>query len=555
MQSTSNLNKPASNTRIIDLTPDKKIKVKFDYDNDIYKTIKGVHGGYFVAENSRNKYWLFGSQCVEKLIDVLIPFGFEITDALDQYLETIREEKRLAKEKIENRVDWCFEHLESESEEWNFTPYLHQWETINFILNQPNLSAIISDDPGLGKTLSALISAKAIRDFYRFEYGEFLSIIVVCPVSLKLNWLIEAEKVKLKLEIFSHAKTPKAPINKKYILIADEAHVYKNPASARSKKFLELAADHNCVSVLAMTATPMLNGRHAELYPLLKAIKHPVADSKKYYDIRYCDAKPTAFTAWDVTGSINSEELSERISDKLIKHRKEECIDLPEKTIIDIFCEPNKVAEDEYNENIEQLKQSYLERASKGEVSLQAEALVTLGHLRRSASIYKSYQTINTVQSMIDAGLPVVVFAEFRESADRIAAHFNVKSLNGDTKLEDRQQMVDDFQSGKNLVFVGSIAAGGVGITLTRANYLVMNDFPWNPGLYTQATDRIHRIGQNKNCTIYNIFGKDIDYVMATINNQKSTNIDRVINEKIGVIPDKLDSKFYQRLVEKLLDI
>jgi hypothetical protein len=55
--------------------------------------------------------------------------------------------------------------------------------------------------------------------------------------------------------------------------------------------------------------------------------------------------------------------------------------------------------------------------------------------------------------------------------------------------------------------------------------------------------------------TIYNIFGKDIDYVMATINNQKSTNIDRVINEKIGIIPDKLDSKFYQRLVEKLLDI
>jgi SNF2 family DNA or RNA helicase len=555
MQSTSHLDKPASNTRIIDITADKKIKVKFDYDTDVYKAVKGVHGGYFVAENSHNKYWLFGSQCVEKLIDVLIPFGFVITDALDQYLETIREEKRLVKEKIENRVDWCFEHLESESEEWNFTPYLHQWETINFILNQPNLSAIISDDPGLGKTLSALISAKAIRDFYRFEYGELLSIIVVCPVSLKLNWLIEAEKVKLRLEIFSHAKTPKAPINKKYILIADEAHVYKNPASARSKKFLELAADHNCVSVMAMTATPMLNGRHSELYPLLKAVKHPVADSKKYYDIRYCDAKPTAFTPWDVTGSINSEELSERISDKLIKHRKEECIDLPEKTIVDIFCEPNKAAEDEYDETVKQLKKSYLERASKGEVSLQAEALVTLGHLRRSASIYKSYQTINTVQSMVDAGLPVVVFTEFRESADRIAAHFNVKSLNGDTKLEDRQQMVDDFQSGKNLVFIGSIAAGGVGITLTRANYLVMNDFPWNPGLYTQATDRIHRIGQNENCTIYNVFGKDVDFVMATINNQKSTNINRVINEKIGIIPDKLDSKFYQRLVEKLLDI
>lgn len=550
------LNTPASTNRIIDITPEEKIKVVFEFDNNIYNSIKSIHGGNFVTDDLDNdKYWLFNADCVETLLDKLIPFGFKITDALHQYLEAIREEKRVIKEEIQNRVDWCFEHLEFESQEWDFIPYRHQWETVDFILSQVNLSVIVADQMGTGKTKSSLIAAKAIRDFYRFEYNELLAIIVLCPVSLKLNWLKEAASVKLRIEVFSHAKVPTPPKNQKYILIADEATAYKNPASARTKKFLELASNDNCVSSIPMTATPMLNGRHSELFPLLRAVKHPIADSKRYYDKRYCDAKPTAFTAWDNTGSINAEELSERIADKMIRHTKEQCLDLPEKMFIDMFCEPNEKAEYEYSETITQLKKDYLARANKGEVSLQAEALVTLGYLRKCSSIYKSFQTIDAVQSLIDAGLSVVVFTEFRESADRIASYFDVKPLNGDTKLEDRQQMVDDFQSGKNVVFVGTIATGGMGLTLTRSNYLIMNDYPWSPGLYTQATDRIHRIGQVNKCTIYNVYGKEIDYVMAAINNQKSANIDRVLNEKIGVIPDKPDSKFYKNLVEKLLDI
>lgn len=545
-----------SNTRLIDLTEDGKIKLVFDFDNTIYNAIKSVYGGHFVADDMDNdKFWLFEPKCLDELLVKIKPFGFTITPALQRHIETITEEKRIIKEEIQNRVDWCFEHLEFESDEWSIIPYRHQWETVDFILSQENLSAIVADEPGCGKSVSSLIVAKAIRDFYRFEHDENLAIIVLCPVSLKINWLIEAAKVKLKIEVFSHAKVPTPHQNTKYILIADECHAYKNIKAARTKKFLELSGHDNCVSCIPMTATPMLNGRHDELYPLLKAVKHPIAESKKYYDKRYCDAKPTAFTAWDTTGSINADELSERISDKMIQHKKDECLDLPEKTVVNLYCEPNDKAENEYTETIKQLKQSYIARASRGEVSIQAEALVTLGYLRRCASIYKSYQTIDTVKSLVDAGLSVVVFTEFRESADRIASHFGVTPLNGDVKTEDRQKMVDDFQSGKNMVFVGTISAGGVGITLTRASYLIMNDFPFNPGLYTQATDRIHRIGQINKCTIYDVYGKDIDFVMAAINAKKSDNINRVINNKIGVIPDKPDSKFYQNLVEKLLDI
>lgn len=531
---------------------DDRVILKFDFDQNVYNIVKSIGGGKF---NPDDKSWTFPDSKLDILLEKLIPLGFKPSQEILVHLELLDEEKRIEREQLQARVDWCFSHLESESEEWDFIPYKHQWEGVDFILSQPNLSAIVASEPGTGKTMQALISAKAIKDFYRFEYNESPAVIVLCPVSLKLNWVKEAEKVKLKVEVFSHAKVPTPPQSKKYILIADECHSFKNPKAARTQKFLDLALNENCLSCIPMSATPMINGRHCELYTALKAVNHPIADNRRQYELRYCDAKATAFNPWDVTGSINAEELSDKIANKMIRHTKEQCLDLPEKVFINLDCEPNKEAESEYQEMIDKLRKEYLERVDAGEISANGDALVTLGRLRLCSSIYKSYQTIETVQSLLDAGQPVVVFTEFRESASRIARAFGVEPLNGDTKLEDRQRMVDDFQSGKTNVFVGTVAAGGVGITLTRSSYLIMNDFPFNPGLYTQATDRIHRIGQVNKCTIYNVFGTDMDYFMARMNDIKGENIDRVLNENICEIPDKIGSTFYEKLVRKLLDV
>jgi SNF2 family DNA or RNA helicase len=559
------LSLPASNDLKLELATDKTVKqlnckremklagdkiiIEFDYDDDCYKAVKSM-GGKF---NPDDKSWVFPDSKLNILLEKLVPLGFKPYQEILEHLDLINEEKRIERENLQARVDWCMAHLESESEEWDFKPYRHQWEGVDFILSQPNLSAIVASQPGTGKTCQALIAAKAIRDFYRFEYDECPAVIVLCPVSLKLNWLKEAGKVRLKIEVFSHSKVPTPPQSKKFILISDENHAFKNPKAARTQKFLDLALHENCISCIPMTATPMINGRHCELYTTLKAVKHPIADNRRQYEIRYCDAKSTAFTPWDTTGSINAEELSANIANKMIRHTKEQCLDLPEKVFISLTCEPNKDADQEYQQNLEALKKEYLERLQRKEINLGGEQLVTIGQLRKCSSIRKSYQAIETVQDLIDAGQPVVIFTEFRESADRIADNFGVQPLNGDTKLEDRQQMVDDFQNGINNVFVGTIAAGGVGITLTRASYLIMMDSPWNPGLYTQATDRIHRIGQVNKCTIYDIYYSDIDYVIAALINKKGENIDRVINEKIGKIPDKIDSAFYEKLLKKLL--
>jgi superfamily II DNA/RNA helicase len=92
----------------------------------------------------------------------------------------------------------------------------------------------------------------------------------------------------------------------------------------------------------------------------------------------------------------------------------------------------------------------------------------------------------------------VVVFGEFKESVNAVYRAFveDAELLTGDTPQDERQEMCDRFQSGESKIFVGTIKAGGVGLTLTAANNVILLDRPWTPGDAEQAEDRCHRIGQ-----------------------------------------------------------
>ena len=102
---------------------------------------------------------------------------------------------------------------------------------------------------------------------------------------------------------------------------------------------------------------------------------------------------------------------------------------------------------------------------------------------------------------MIESGNSIVIFTEFVESAIAIHESLGGELLTGDSK--DRQGIVDRFQSGESKVFVGTIKAGGVGITLTAASTVLLVDRPWTPGDTAQAEDRIHRLGQTNACFAY----------------------------------------------------
>lgn len=115
---------------------------------------------------------------------------------------------------------------------------------------------------------------------------------------------------------------------------------------------------------------------------------------------------------------------------------------------------------------------------------------------------------------MVEQGNRVLVFSQFtsylkmaREAIQK-AGMKEMFYLDGSTPIKERQGMVEAFQSGKGQVFLISLKAGGLGLNLTGANYVIHLDPWWNPAIEQQATDRAYRIGQNQKVTVYHLIAE-----------------------------------------------
>lgn len=387
---------------------------------------------------------------------------------------------------------------------------------------------ILADHMGLGKTITTLVAAKAVKTVFNCP------VFVVAPVSLLENWRREAERVGIEIECFSWSKPPLPLESQKYLLIGDESHFIQNIKSQRTQKFLKLAQNKNCIATWLLTGTPIKNGRPVNLYPLLLAVNHPLAANRKEYEKRYCNAGFRSVgkrTIWDNTGAAHLDELSKKTEDVILRRTKQQCLpELPLKQrLFDEVALEGK-AKTEYNAKLNACIADYRRRVKKGEVDEGAEALVSLNILRKLGSEYKVPAVIQKTESLLEQHEQIVIFTEFVESAFCIAKHFNVAPLTGDTK--DRQQLVDDFQSGKHKVFVGTIKAGGVGLTLTAASNVILCDRPWTPGDAEQSEDRCHRLGQKDSVFAHWVQLGEIDKSIDDLLMQKQSRIELVLKGK-----------------------
>jgi len=402
------------------------------------------------------------------------------------------------------------------------TLFGHQKFGIRFLIDK--VRAILADDMGLGKTRQALIAAKA--------FG--IRIVVVAPVSLQENWRREAMMVNAKIEVFSWDKMPQF-FSEPFVFIPDEAHYAQSGSrSQRGKKFLEIALDQNCQAVFCLTGTPLKNGKPINLMPLLQAVRHPIVGNVGHYQKRYCDAKATRFCRWDVSGATNLKELHQLIGDTMLRRTKKECLDLPSKLRVYREVEWSDEDRKSYDAKFKQLQSEYRERVRKGLVSEESEALVTVGHLRQAASVAKIRTAVEIAQELLEQGQPVVIFTAFKDSARYIKQQFedNAVLLTGEVLPEKRQPLVDAFQDGVVNVFVATVGAGGVGITLTRSHNVILVDRPWTPGDTDQAEDRLNRIGQNNQVTSIWLQANDIDKAVDSIIEAKEDTIELVLNGK-----------------------
>lgn len=534
--SSTNSVQTQKNTRVVRIEG-QKIIFAFPYDAEIKDDLKDTFQTAHFDGNART--WDVPINAASVAVAFAEKWGFE-SSTLIKYLEQKSLADTTALQLREQEIEQRFEKLPDLTQPINgITLRPYQQDGVRFLVR--NTHAILADDMGLGKTYTSLIATKAFPNYPVF---------VVCPASLKDNWLREAASVRVKIEVFSWAKVPE-PISQKYIVIVDEAHYAQNGdmrrkidpvtkevtweyKTQRTGKFINLT--HNAQVVWLLTGTPVKNGRPKNLFPLLTAIKHPLAKNKKAYEVRYCNAGPTRFTAWDNTGASHLEELHTHIKSHVLRRLKSEVlVDLPEKTRI---LHPLDIADADrraYDKKFHELRTEYIKRRMEGTIKADGEALVLLNHLRHAGSLCKVNATVTFAEEIIEQSGCIVIFTEFTDTATQIAQQLSahgVSLLVGSTPSAQRQGLVDNFQSGATRVFVSTIKSGGVGITLTRASYVLLVDRAWTPGDCLQAEDRVYRIGQQNAVTAYWLQCCEADYKIDGVLHAKLQHINHILGEE-----------------------
>lgn len=434
-------------------------------------------------------------------------------------------------------------------------------------------NTLIADQPGLGKTIQALgviNNDPSIR-----------KALIVCPASLKINWKRESEKwlvEKRNIFIVKDGKEFAPPdadiviINydllKKHsqaihsrawdLLVCDESHALKNDRSART---IEIVGKYKKADPLQarrkifLTGTPILN-RPAELWT---AVNYLGMETNWWrFHTRYCAGYQGAH-GWDVSGAANLPELEEKLRASIMVRRLKEDVlaDLPAKIRSVIPLEiPSKTAAKLIDAQARAFEEA--EAAESKADALRAQcgnredamewkeaaklmdkrkaAFTEISRIRHDLGILKIPAAVEFAAEELETTDALILFAHHHDVVDGIAEGLTQKGvkvvkLTGRDDAEHRQQAVDDFQAGKAQVFLASIEAAGVGLTLTRASRVIFAESSWTPAKLEQAEDRAHRIGQ-KNAVFVShlVFDGSLDARMLDTVTQKMDIADRALD-------------------------
>ncbi len=390
--------------------------------------------------------------------------------------------------------------------------------------------ACLADDMGLGKTLQALAVL-----LHRAALGPAL---VIAPTSVCGNWLAEAERFAPGLDVKLHhgggrdraleelragqvlvtsygVLTRDVELLEKCrlaTLVLDEAHALKNASTARAQATRRLQADFR----LALTGTPLEN-RLGELWSLFRVVQPGVLGSEEWFREQF--VRPI-----EGAGDADARGALARIIRPFVLRRlkREVAAELPARTDTTVRVEAPARERARYEE------ERRLAVAELDEVDLsdgpaaRLHVLAALTRLRQLACHPKLVDSdwshgsakLEHVLELTDAlraeGHKVLVFSQFVRLLDLVRPALEerggrVLQLDGSTSQAERDRRVQAFQRGEADVFLLSLKAGGVGLNLTAATYVVHLDPWWNPAVEDQATDRAHRIGQTQPVTVYRL--------------------------------------------------
>ena len=397
-------------------------------------------------------------------------------------------------------------------------------------LAQAGLGACLADDMGLGKTVQTLGVLVA-----RAELGPAL---VLAPTSVCGNWLAETTTFApgLRCVIYGEDGDRAAAIaaagpgdvlvvsyalaqidaeafaEKQWAtLVMDEAQALKNAATKRAKSVAEFKADFR----LALSGTPVEN-RLADLWSIMNLINPGLLGSAAQFAERF--ANPIERHQ----DNAARQRLRRLVSPFLLRRTKSQVLqDLPPRTEIVHLVQPGA----EERNFLEALRRSAQEAVSQAQQSGQPapmQVLAELMRLRRAACDprlvapelglvgAKLGEFERIVRELVDGSHKALVFSQFTDFLKILAERLDAMGvkyqyLDGSTPAAERTKRVAAFQRGEGEVFLISLKAGGFGLNLTMADYVLIVDPWWNPAAEDQATGRAHRMGQQRPVTVYRL--------------------------------------------------
>jgi superfamily II DNA or RNA helicase len=408
----------------------------------------------------------------------------------------------------------------------------------------------LADEPGLGKTLQALVSLQTAAAF---------PALIVCPASLRLNWLREAARwlpdrsaravdpdrpvLEADLHVVSydvlHRLTEPLQRCPPRALVLDEAHFCKNPSARRTRAALAIAgALDEAALVLLLTGTPVVN-RPDDLIAQLRILDRLEAVGGQRSLAR---AQRHAHEA---------QLLHKRLRRTCFvrRHKADVLRQLPDKQRVVVpvsitnraeyrtvqadvarWLREQAEADERFLAEIEVLPPGERETAirARGREAEQrarrAEALVRVGKLALVAARGKLDAAVEWIDAFLESGEKLVVFTRHREIGDRVLQSFPDAAIaTGRITADRRMQQIARFQEDPGCrLIICSLDAAGVGITLTAASNVAFLEMGWTPAAHDQAEDRVHRIGQHNAVTAWYLLAADtIDERIAAVVERK----------------------------------
>ncbi|MFC5047162.1 DEAD/DEAH box helicase [Aquimarina hainanensis] len=468
----------------------------------------------------------------------------------------------------------------------------YQEEGVKWLIEHYNkkLGACLADDMGLGKTLQTIAVLTFIKEqlipeensvqkiqFDLFssplEIKTYLKALIVLPSSLVFNWAQEIIKFAPHLNCVKYTGADRKKITpyvesydivlstyttiskdieqlKKFqfnYLIIDESQQIKNKES----KLFSAINSIQTINKISLSGTPIENSL-ADLWSQMEFINPGILGSYSFFKNHF----RIPIEKHQDTEKI--EELKELINPFILRRTKEQVAkDLPEVSEQIIYTEMLPLQEKQYESEKSAARNLLLgiDNPSTNKIHI-INTLTKLRQLANHPALIspeteeisgKFTDVTNYLMTLVKANKKVLVFSSFVSHLDIYTSWCSQNQisycvLTGQTKSSDREQIVNTFQEDDHLsIFFISLKAGGVGLNLTKASYVVLLDPWWNPFIEKQAIARAHRIGQTKNVTVSRFITKNTieEKIIQLQNKKKSLSDDIIMTEGL---PDYIEN-------------